>query len=81
MKFKHPMTENSHESSKQENMFANRKEADAHCSLPEVSQSGSNDPIALDSNEVESLGNKRRGSKKRKSYTVELKKPWIFFIL
>ena len=74
MKFKHPMTENSHEGSKQENMFANRKEADAHCSLPEASQSGSNDPIVLDSNEVESLGNKRRGSKKRKSYTVEFKK-------
>ena len=55
MKFKHPMTENSHEGSKQENMFASQKEADAHCSLPEASQSGSNDPIVLDSNEVESL--------------------------
>jgi len=42
--------------------------------LPEASQSGSNDPIVLDSNEVESLGNKRRGSKKQKSYTVEFKK-------
>jgi len=72
MKFKHSTTENSHEGSKQESMFANVQEADVGCSLPEASQPESNDPIVIDSNE--SLANKRRGSEKRKSYTVEFKK-------
>lgn len=80
MKFKHPSStaENSHEGQQHRDISPNQKEADVPCSvLDDSPPEAPYDPIIVNE---ESLGKKRRGSEKRKSYTVEFKKKTLDFL-
>ena len=80
MKFKHPSStaENSHEGQQHRDISANQNEADVPCSvLDDNPPEAPNDPIIVNE---ESLGKKRRGSEKRKSYTVDFKKKTLHFL-
>lgn len=79
MKFKHPTAHNdTQKDSKNGRMLANLNETDVRSSLLEDSPQDADivqeaeAPIVIDNRG--SLANKRRGSTKRKSYTVEFKK-------